>query len=160
MHCLSKGFSVLLPDEKSRSLYCPYTIKHKRIKIIYFMDPFIWCSALLCSKVYFQSAAQVFSSGNPQHVAASLFPGCRRFLLPVEPPWFMQKSSPCSGWSEKRCCLLVTCLAQGWLLEKPNPGKQSCPSSLATQCNCAPSHAPQMWMKTKDVESQIILFFL
>lgn len=44
------------------------------------MDPLIWYSALLSSEVHFQLTAHVCCSGNPQHVAASLFPACRRFL--------------------------------------------------------------------------------
>lgn len=74
-------------------------------------------------------------------------------VLPVEPPWLMQESRPCSSWSEKCCCLLMTCLAQGWLLEKaksweaelPIPPK---PPSIPVSCNNTPHYVPPMWRKT------------
>ena len=53
-------------------------------------------------------------------------------MLPVEPPLLMQKSRPCSRWSEKCCPLLVTSLARGWLLEKAKlPGTGAPHSTLA-----------------------------
>lgn len=85
-------------------------------------------------------------------------------LLPVEPPWLMQKSSPCSSWSEKCCCLLVTCLAQGWLLEKgkfwtaefPNP-----PKPPPIQCHATVHHVVPHKCKGKRCgESNNSFFFL